>query len=711
MSYIPDSKSCQILELDTKKSRKKIRKKKKNTRKVTGDVYDFESDPESFNSSFENQCTVKKIRIRKLEVIESNGKDISSDLDENDCNVFTTARRNAKRIRYEDRVNLKNVIPPSNEEGNKEVIEKFIDFLYIKYNVTLSKKKTSTYDFSLSHLFYYEDSLLNFELSKDPNYKLEQLINFEHPQFRQLPCPSEWIMRAAKESGDDGANDRVEMVKSWKRFNLFIRAELNKSRVKYGTDVNKLMRYQMLLHNLEEVFNLVSTNKLMENAKIIANCEKREKENAEEYYSPNKRLAEKDSVKNWFNSEKYRLLLDENVEVWRKGMESKNTSNKEFTRFAQFVKFTLCLISKNRNSVFKFTNKDYCWRKPLWTQDSNDNDYENLMLNCVAEPPQDDSNKPPDCWIIKLSGSGAGIKSQEAQTIFINKPCQDLLHKYSDLKQIFLPDAPLTDPFFVNMESKALPDIPNTKGSLWDKFGQVTNLDKASINTIRRGLEHEVQSSPVALSKIKDIQSHSQETGAGAYYKTSPYVRATFMQKVAAKEGANNIVVDEDLPEDIQKLREERERNEKNKCREAAMAKKKKSQNRKRISQRTKLLPKDRAYLQVIFKDKNYEEIHNALKDKFPTNKVFKRLFYRLLDGHMNSMSDHVKQHLKEIEERIFLTIKEDIEKTFGQSWANDSQEMNNVADNRICEIIRNSFYYQEKNRASNDDPVFNFKK
>ena len=710
VSYCPDSESSQIDEIPKKPRKKSVIQKKR--KKALKDVYDFDSDPDSLNESFGKQCRFKKSQhLKRLK--SGKGKDSSSDFEENDDNEFTTARRISKRMRYEDRVILKNVVPPGNEEGNKEVVEQFKDFLKCRYNVTLSKKKTSTYDFSLSHLFYYEDSLLHFELEKDPTYKLQQLVEFDHTNFRELTNPSEWILRAAGETGEDGSNDRVEMIKAWKRFNFFIKDELNKSRVKCGTDIKQLMRYQILIHNLDDVFKTVTTNNLMKNAKITYNCEKRDKENAEEYYSPNKRLAEKDAVKNWFNSEKYRSFLDEYVDLWRKTMETKNMSNKEFTRFAQFVKFTLCLISKNRNSVFKFTNKDYIWRKPLWTQDSNNTDYENLQLNCVPEPPHDDSSKTPDCWIIKLSGSGAGIKNQAAQTIFINRPCQDLLHKYSDLKQIFIPDAPLDEPFFVNLESKVLPDIPNTKGSLWDKFGQVTNLDKASINTIRRGLEHEVQSSPVALTKIQDIQSHSQETGTGAYYKTSPYVRASFMHKVANKEGANNFVEDEDLPEDIQKLREDREKNERNRCRDAAKSKKKKLQNRKRLSQRTKVLPKDRNYLEGVFLDKNYEEIYNALKEKFPPKKVFKRLFYRLLDGHANNghMSDEVIQQLREIEKRIFLTVKEDIEQTFKQSWANDSQEMNKVADERICAIIRNSFYYQAKNRASDEDPVFNFKK
>ena len=710
--YFPDSESSQIEEIIPKKPKKK-KGKQIARKKVTKDVYDFDSDPDNLNSSFERNRTFKRFKKSQItkRLKSEKGKESSTDIDENDDHEFTTARRISKRMRYEDRVVLKIIVSPSNEEGNKEVVERFINFLKCKYSVTLSKQRTSTYDFSLSHLFYYEDSLLNFELEKDPTYKLIQLVEFDHPKYRELSDPSEWILRAAGETGEDGSNDRVEMVKAWKRFYHFIKDQLNKSRVKCGTSIDPLMRHQLLINNLDNLFNSIITNNLMKNAKITYKCEKREKENAEEYYSPNKRLAEKDAVKNWFNSQKYRLLLDENVELWRNTMETRNMSNKDFTRFAQFVKFTLCLISKNRNSVFKFTNKDYIWRKPLWTQDSNDTNYENLQLNCVPEPPQDDSSKPPDCWIIKLSGSGAGIKSQAAQTIFINRPCQDLLHKYSDLKQIFIPDVALDAPFFVNLESKVLPDIQNTKGSLWDKFGQVTNLDKASINTIRRGLEHEVQSSPVALTKIQDIQSHSQETGTGAYYKTSPYVRASFMHKVANKEGANNFVENEEIPEDIQKLREEREENERKKCREAAKSRKRKSQTRKRISQRTRLLPKDRDYLEGVFLDNKYEEIHNALKEKFPPKRVFKRLFYRLLDGHMNSMSDEAKQQLKEIEERIFLTVKEDIESIFKQSWANNSQEMNKVADERICAIIRNSFYYREKNRPCDEDPVFNFKK
>ena len=56
-----------------------------------------------------------------------------------------------------------------------------------------------------------------------------------------------------------------------------------------------------------------------------------------------------------------------------------------------------------------------------------------------------------------------------------------------------------------------------------------------SVNTIRRGLEAEVQSNEAARSRIVDIQSHSQAVGTSHYDRTASLVVSSFMNMQANK--------------------------------------------------------------------------------------------------------------------------------------------------------------------------------
>lgn len=698
-------KKCRV---DIQKLKKADLPKKNASSNENSQESDCDSDVE-FKKAKVKRLTKKKSKtIQKRTALKKNA-DSDSDAFEKDDETYTEDRKKRKEIRHKKRVSLFRKECPRELEGNKKVIDAFVSWLRVTYNITGWMRKTSTYRLSMGHLFTYEDSLFMFELKKDANFKLEQWTDFDHSEYRELNDPTEWLLTDAGESGREASNDRVERVKGWKRLYLFIKDQLNASRIKCGTNTDHLVRFQLLISNLDNLYKKVHSSNLDKKAKIVSNIEKRERENAEEYMSPNKRLSEKDSVKNWFNSKQYEKEYNDVIKIWSDAINASTISEKNFTKFALFTKFYLMLTSKNRNSVYKFSNNDYMLRKALWIEDNENLSLENLQCDYITEPPKDNPNKPANCWIIKLSGSGAGIKNQEAQVIYINKPCQELLHKYSDIKDFMLPDETAAGPFFVKLDYTPLPDIAHTKGSLWSKFAEATNLDKSSMNTIRRGLEYEVQVSPAALARIKDIQSHSKETGSGAYDKTSPYRRACFLNKVASKE-ANNQDIDEELPATVQEVRSKREAKQKKQCTEAAKTKmSRKRQNRRGISKTTRLLPEDRVFLQQTFLDKNNSEIYEALKIKFPVNAMFKRFFYRLLDGKNDSISSEDKQRLNDIEERIFLTIKEEIENSFEQFWENSSKEMNNAADRKVCLIIRNSLYSYEKNKPKEEKKLFNF--
>ena len=598
---------------------------------------------------------------------------------------------------------------PCEKSGNTEVIDSFINYLKVRFNVTCNDRKTSTYRFSLGYLFTYEDSLLNYEISKDSSFKLIQLVDFNHSEYRELSDPTDWLMREAGDHSQEAANDRVEGAKAWKRWNRFIRDELNKSRLKHGPSNENLCRYQLLIKNLDDLHDKIDKSNIDKQAKIMQNVAKRAKENAQEYLQPNKRLAEKDCVKNWFNSEIYKTELDEAFKIYWKIMDDGDRDDKDFTKFGQFAKFYLMVTSKNRNAVFNISNYEYRSRTPLWIVDTEEEEDEFLPSGWITEPPSDNPNMPPNVWIIKRSGSGPGIKNQEAQTIYINQACHEILEKYCDIKSELIGNESVDSPFFVKLDGSKLPEIANTRYTLWGKFAKVSNLPKASMNTIRRGLEYEVQKSPAALGRIKEIQSHSQETGSGAYNKLSPLVRACFMNQISNNDSSNS-VPQEELPQRIQEARNKRDEMQRIQCSDAARETiSKKTRNRKGLSKTTRVLPDDRTYLEQIFVNSINTEISEAVKGKFPNNLKFKELFYRLLDGFSGAMPNEKKERLTKIEERIFLSIKKDVENEFCKPWENGSEDMNRSADKKVCAAIRNSIYCHERNKTDDETHVFTF--
>ena len=641
-----------------------------------------------------------------------------SDFSPSDDEEYTRLRRISKQERYRNRFFLEKEICPSTLEHNMLVIEKFKDYLRIRFSLTSWDRVSSTYRLSIGYLFTYKDSLLQYQLKKDPTFKLEQYIQFRHEDFRELEDPTDWIMILAGSTGKDNPDDRVEMDKAWKRFNLFVRDQLEKSKPKYNEDIAELLRYRYVIENIDDLYKITDRKKITAAAKVMSNIQKRERENAEEYVKPNKRLAEKDTTKNWFSSDAFKEELDDFNKVWNDMMcEKVEFEKKRFNRLGMFAKFHLMLISKNRPSVFNFTQNQYDMKQELWITDANSSNYEFLSTDYPSKPPTDNPNMRPNCWIIKLSGGTPGIKGQKAQVIFVNNFIKGILEKYCDLKGVLLKKmlGPQSDsveegnrPFFINFDLNPL-NMPYTRGSIWTKFSSESGLESVTMTSIRRELEHKVQSSPVARSRIEDIQSHSKDTGSAAYDKTSPFYRAIFMNGVSQEDASNIQVDDSELPKNIQDIRAEREIIQRQRCQETVKLAREKKDSRRKITNTTRLLPDDRIFIKELFLDQNYPDIYNAVKSIFPQVPELKRLFYRLVDGPNEIMTNEVKDKLKEVEQRIFLTVKEIIEKQYKKAWQEDCKEMNYAADKGIVTIIRKSFYYNDRNKKLGEKPDFVF--
>ena len=243
-------------------------------------------------------------------------------------------------------------------------------------------------------------------------------------------------------------------------------------------------------------------------------------------------------------------------------------------------------------------------------------------------------------------------------------------------------------------------------GSLWREFGEVTELDKTSLNAVRRGAEAHVQSSPMALNRNRDIQSHSASTGSGAYDKISPLVKCGFMHVLSDKEGSNKHSL-EDIPEEVKQKRAKIAEEDRILGLKEAEKVLKKDVTRREVSKFTKIVPEDRIAMQEAFTNPKNEEMFNATdksKKMFPGLKRFKKLYYRLIDSNCS-------KDLVEIEERIFATVvKKEVEKEFGAEFDGNSKEMNKSADLKVCFRIRNAFQAYERTRFKNDSKPSYFK-
>ena len=54
---------------------------------------------------------------------------------------------------------------------------------------------------TLNHLFYYEDSFLNFKVKENNSFKLGNLVNFDSDAFEMLQFPLDWLTRTVNNDG------------------------------------------------------------------------------------------------------------------------------------------------------------------------------------------------------------------------------------------------------------------------------------------------------------------------------------------------------------------------------------------------------------------------------------------------------------------------------------------------------------------------------
>ena len=178
----------------------------------------------------------------------------------------------------------------------------------------------------------------------------------------------------------------------------------------------------------------------------------------------------------------------------------------------------------------------------------------------------------------------------------------------------------LSDPevkFFCASNQKPLGPNRNTRGSLWAMFSEVTGVEHATPNTVRRCLEATVQSSPRYAARSSDIQGHSLQVGTDYYHRTGDEVRFSCIYNQTRKEIPTEQVQDEDsndednddfgTPSKRQKLMEKDEELRRNIAIETL---RKSAQKRTLVHGKgVKLLPADRTAVQVMLCAEKYRDI------------------------------------------------------------------------------------------------------
>ena len=525
-----------------------------------------------------------------------------SDYEEGDTKTFTIKRMARKASRQDMRNKTEEGGQVFELEKKSEIISRFEDYMNNKKLATSKDpSKISTLKKHKGHLFTYNDSLLNFEIKRDPSFNLERLISPLAEDFLELKDPTEvrgWMSSMGGASGKEFPSRRKESLKAHARFREFLLEELNHT--DFGDTTKDYLRKGEVLRHLEQIGVKISKSKIFSNLKDLDDAEQNEKNRAKNIVYPSNDYNEARSIVKWFQSEEAKVEEAIALDTYRKAMKGEEVATKEFNQFACWARFTVCLEDRNRRGAYSFKNLDYMQRVPKWLPPKKKNDtraeidrFDELPAEWDPDqPPSRDA--PPSVWCIPVSGKELGLKGNENTEIVLTRRGEELCAKYREMKfACLLEDEDNEDPFFVNKKGKSLGPIQRTKGSLLEKLGKVCGVENPTVNSFRRATEVHVQASPLMKQASKKIQLHSAEVGQRIYDKSGSSTRASFINQLAEIESPQKGM--EKVSAEAQKKRALREREDK----EAV------------IKHAKSVLEKDKAKKQVPRRKKN-RIVHDA---------------------------------------------------------------------------------------------------
>ena len=261
-----------------------------------------------------------------------------SDIEDDDLSSFTQKRLKNKEARYLKRnQSLKKNVKPHETEDNQSFIEEFNRYLTKK---SLNDTETSHNDKATGHLFSYEDSLLNYMLKSNPDFKLADLVAFKSSRLVELTDPvNGWTDSISGNSGNENPSRRREQLKYHANIRDFVLMKLNTT--DFGTKLKDLMRKDKLKSNLEQLNRDVKESRIWAKTKSLIHQNKQKTDNAKLLVNPAQNANEAVSVSVYLSSKEFRSREEKMKKIWEKYENGENIGTKEFNDLANFVRHVL----------------------------------------------------------------------------------------------------------------------------------------------------------------------------------------------------------------------------------------------------------------------------------------------------------------------------------------------------------------------------------
>ena len=680
--------------------------------KLQDEFYQEEEDAKKIESKEGDVSRSKKSSRLKVEVFLVNSEDgefwskpeeweVDSDFEDGDDKEYTEARIQLKKIRLERRKDAEMATKLCDMDENSSVIVEFERFLRSsKFETSTNQADLSTIRKHKGHLFLYEDSLLQYQYKKDPQYNLQRHFDPQSKLFLEVQDPTGvegWINSIAGSGGKDNPGRRKEMLKSHARWREFVQERLENEN--FGDGAEGHIRRDMVLKNFDKISKKVKDKKLFSKLSNLETSLRSKKQQAREIVYPSNNYQEQVIVKNWFLSKEAKKEEDSCLKIYNSCLSGSKVGSKDFNKFANWARFNVVLEDRNRRSVYSFSNGEFAARRPKYLPEKTEvgdavDKFDMLPDDWNPDVPHQEGEEP-SCWVVDVSGTTKGLKGGRAAQIILTPRALECCLKYRDIKTEVFENVEDEAQFFVNIRGKPLTALQNTPGSLLDKLGSACGVNQPTVNSFRRAAEVKVQASPLMKASVENLQSHSRKVGLDHYDRSGDTTRANFIHQLSALESPSKAVVPE-VPEAV-KLKRQKEQEE---DRERVLRKAKDAllQDRMKKKEKTSYLKlEDRDFLQKLFSSlKSY--------NVFPQDEEWMRIFYRTVD----SLSDENGCRLRKVEEKLFKEFaKDEVEDVLG-SWIG-STEQNKSADQRISRYVKSSFRVFEKTLKPPQKSFFKF--
>lgn len=217
------------------------------------------------------------------------------------------------------------------------------------------------------------------------------------------------------------------------------------------------------------------------------------------------------------------------------------------------------------------------------------------------------------------------MKGFEGAEVDITRKTMVWMERYRSLKELVLKEnADSKDSwFFVNHNGAALSDVANTRGSIWQKFEQVTGVTKASITScVRAAAAQIIQDNPEMANRVQSLNNHSAAVESSIYDRNKYQYRGQFVNFMSVKEGEGSRNLEEDEEEDktlTQRRKEREEEDDKSSKEDAAkILKSLKERKKTALSSQCRVKPLDRQFIQGLIQSSSHPEFVKLRKKKLP---------------------------------------------------------------------------------------------